>query len=144
MKGFPDLWFPFHVRIVNEMANDFEGWRRTPSHPSKITAIYSSPNFVCERFLGVYPSRAVGLLHILLSNMEASIYLLNMNSPFAICVWLPSHWTGARLRSTLLWYQNCCFSNVYYFVIMLTRYWSLSHQGHLQPQSKAWQLRTRL
>ena len=50
------------------------------------------------------------------------------------------------MRVTLLWYKPCCFSNVNYFVIMLTRYWSLSQQGHLQPhsKSKAWQLSTPL
>ena len=35
-----------------------------------------------------------------------------------------SLWTGMRV--TLLWYKPCCFSNANYFVIMLTRYWSLS------------------
>ena len=35
-------------------------------------------------------------------------------------------WTGMWLRMTLLWYKPCCFSNINYFVIMLTRYWSLS------------------
>ena len=39
-----------------------------------------------------------------------------------------------------------CFSNANFFVIMLTRYWSLSQQDHLQPhsKSKAWQLTTQL
>ena len=37
---------------------------------------------------------------------------------------MPSLWTGMRV--TLLWYKPCCFSNANYFVIMLTRYWSLS------------------
>ena len=47
-------------------------------------------------------------------------------------------------RHWSLWYKPCCFSNVNYFVIVLTRYWSLSQQGHLQPpsKSKAWQLST--
>ena len=40
--------------------------------------------------------------------------------------WLPSLGTGVRLRLTLLWYKPCCFLNANYFVIMLTRYWSLS------------------
>ena len=55
---------------------------------------------------------------------------------------LPSLWTEVRLRVTLLWYKPSCFSNVNYYVIMLTRFWSLSQQGHLQPysKSKAWQL----
>ena len=46
----------------------------------------------------------------------------------------------------LLGYKTCCFSNVNYFVIMLSRYWSLPLQGHLQPhsKSKAWQLSTQL
>ena len=59
-----------------------------------------------------------------------------------LCTWLPSLWTGVRLRMTLLWYKRCCFSNANYFVIMLTRYQSLSQHGHLQPhsKSKAWQL----
>ena len=55
---------------------------------------------------------------------------------------MPSLWTEVRLRVTLLWYKPSCFSNVNYYVIMLTRSWSLSQQGHLQPysKSKAWQL----
>ena len=46
----------------------------------------------------------------------------------------------------LLGYKTCCFSNVNYFVIMLSRYWSLPLQGHRQPhsKSKAWQLSTQL
>ena len=42
--------------------------------------------------------------------------------------------------------QPCWFLNANYFVIMLTRYWSLLQQGHLQPhsKSKAWQLSTQL
>ena len=63
-----------------------------------------------------------------------------------LCAWLSSLWTGVRLRVTLLWYKPCCFSNANYFVIMLPGYWSLTHQGHLQPhsKSKAWQLSTQL
>ena len=41
----------------------------------------------------------------------------------------------SEAKVTLLWYKTCCFSNVDYFVIMLTRNWSLSKQGHLQPHS---------
>ena len=42
--------------------------------------------------------------------------------------------------------QPCWFLNANYFVIMLTSYWSLLQQGHLQPhsKSKAWQLSTQL
>ena len=56
--------------------------------------------------------------------------------------WLPSLLIGVSLRVTLLWYKSCCFSNANFLVIMLTRYSSLSQQGHLQPhsKSKAWQL----
>ena len=59
---------------------------------------------------------------------------------------LPNLWTGVRLGVTLLWYRRSCISNVNYFVLMLTRYCSLSQQGHLQPhsKSKAWQLSTQL
>ena len=46
--------------------------------------------------------------------------------------WLPSLWTRVRLRVTLLWYKPCCFSDVNYLVIMLTRYWSLSQHGQLK------------
>ena len=59
--------------------------------------------------------------------------------------WLPSLWTGVKLRATLLCYKHCCFSNVNFFIIILTRYWSLSQQRHhLQPhsKSKAWRLST--
>ena len=47
-----------------------------------------------------------------------------------------------RIQTLLLF--KC--KNANYFVIMLTRYWSLSQPGHLQPhsKSKAWQLRTQL
>ena len=71
---------------------------------------------------------------------EVKVTLLNSdvtpNSPFYISR------TEVRLRVTLLWYKPSCFSNVNYYVIMLTRSWSLSQQGHLQPysKSKAWQL----
>ena len=60
--------------------------------------------------------------------------------------WLPSLFAGVRLRFTLLWYKPRCLSNVNYFVIMLTKYWSLSQQGHLQSysKSKAWQQSTLL
>ena len=70
----------------------------------------------------------------------------NQRSILQLPVCLPSLWTGVRLRLTLLWYKCCCFSNVNYFVIMPTRYWSLSQHGHLQPhsKSKAWQLSTQL
>ena len=51
--------------------------------------------------------------------------------------WLPSLWTGVRLWVTLLWYKPCYFSNVNDFVIMLTRYWSPSQHGQLQPHSKS-------
>ena len=63
-----------------------------------------------------------------------------------VCAWLPSLSIGVRLRVTMLWYKSCCFSNVNCFVFKLTRYWSLSQQGHLQPhfKSKAWQLNTEL
>ena len=63
-----------------------------------------------------------------------------------LCTWLPSLSTGVRLRVTLLWYKPCCFSNVHCLVIMLTRHWSLSQHGQLQPhsRSKALQLRTQL
>ena len=46
----------------------------------------------------------------------------------------------------MLWYKSCYFSNVNCFVVKLTRYWSLSQQGHVQPhfKSKAWQLNTEL
>ena len=39
-----------------------------------------------------------------------------------------------------------CVSNVNYFILMLTRYCSLSQQGHLQPhsKSKAWKLGAKL
>ena len=42
--------------------------------------------------------------------------------------------------------KPCCFWNVNDFVIMLTRYWSLSQHGQLQPdpKSKAWQQSTQL
>ena len=42
--------------------------------------------------------------------------------------------------------QRCCFSNVNYFDIMLTRNWSLSQRSCFQPHSKseAWQLSTQL
>ena len=42
-----------------------------------------------------------------------------------------------------VWFR---FGLVNFFVIMLTRYRSLSQQGHLQPhsKSKAWQLSTPL
>ena len=51
-----------------------------------------------------------------------------------------------RPRVTWFWYKPFCFSNVYYFVIMLSRYWSLPLHGQLQPhsKSKAWQLSTQL
>ena len=41
---------------------------------------------------------------------------------------------------------NISAFKISYFVIMLTRYWSLTQQGHLQPHSKlkAWQLSTQL
>ena len=60
--------------------------------------------------------------------------------------WLPSLWKGVWLKVTLIWYKHCCFLNTNYFVSMLTWYWSLSQQGHLQPhsKSKAWQLSTQL
>ena len=47
---------------------------------------------------------------------------------------------------TLSWYKPCCFSNANYFVIILTWFWSLWQQGHLQPhsKSKAWHLSTQL
>ena len=50
-----------------------------------------------------------------------------------------------RLRLTLLWYKPRRLSNLNYFVITLTRYWSLP-RGHLQPhsKSKAWQLSAQL
>ena len=55
---------------------------------------------------------------------------------------LPSLSTGVRLRLTLLWYKPYCFSNANYFVVMLTRYWSLLQHGylHAHSKSKAWQL----
>ena len=56
---------------------------------------------------------------------------------FQLRDWLPSLSTEVRLRMTLLWCKPCCFSNVNYFVIMLTRYWSLPQQGQLQPHSKS-------
>ena len=72
------------------------------------------------------------------------VYYFIQYSILQLRAWLPSLWTGVRLRVTLLWYKPCCFSNVNYFVIMLTRYWSLSQHGQLQPhsKSKAWQLST--
>ena len=47
---------------------------------------------------------------------------------------------------TLSRYKPCCFSNANYFVIILTWFWSLWQQGHLQPhsKSKAWHLSTQL
>ena len=47
---------------------------------------------------------------------------------------------------TLSWYKPCCFSNPNYFVIILTWFWSLWQQCHLQPhsKSKAWHLSTQL
>ena len=49
-------------------------------------------------------------------------------------------------RVTKWWYKPCCFSNINYLVIMLSRYWSLSQHGQIQPhsKSKAWQLSTQL
>ena len=58
-----------------------------------------------------------------------------MNIPFWSCVLGCQAFEQEWPRVTLLWYQRCFFSNVYYFVIMRTRYWSLLRQGHLQPQS---------
>ena len=51
-----------------------------------------------------------------------------------------------RPRVTRWWYKPCCFSNINYSVIMLSRYWSLSQHGRIQPhsKSKAWQLSTQL
>ena len=43
-----------------------------------------------------------------------------------LCAWLPSLWTGMRLKVTLLWYKPCCFSNANYFVILLIGYWCQS------------------
>ena len=42
--------------------------------------------------------------------------------------------------------KPCCFWDVNDFVIMLTRYWSLSQHGQLQPdpKSQVWQLSTQL
>ena len=51
-----------------------------------------------------------------------------------------------RPRVTRWWYKPCCFSNINYLVIMLSRYGSLSQHGQIQPhsKSKAWQLSTQL
>ena len=52
----------------------------------------------------------------------------------------------SEAKGDLVMIQTSLFSNANYFVIMLIGYWSLSQQGHLQPQSKskAWQLSTQL
>ena len=72
--------------------------------------------------------------------------VITIKSILQLHAWLPSLWTGVRLRVTLLWYKPCYFSNTNYFVIMLSRYWFLSQQGHLQPhsKSKAWQVGSQL
>ena len=50
-----------------------------------------------------------------------------------LCAWLPSLLTGVRLKITLLlWYKPCCFSNVNWFVVKLTSYWSLLPSASLQ------------
>ena len=72
-----------------------------------------------------------------------AVWLVSYQKPILqLCAWLSSLWTGVRLGVTLLWYKPCCFSNANYFVILLPGYWSLTHQGHLQPhsKSKAWQI----
>ena len=56
---------------------------------------------------------------------------------FTVAYFVAKPKTGVRLKVTLLCYKCCCFSNVNYFVIMLTKYWSLSQQGHLQLHSKS-------
>ena len=60
-----------------------------------------------------------------------SLNFSTQKSILQLCAWLPSLWTGVRLRVTLLWYKHCCFSNTNYFVIMLTRYWSPSRHFEL-------------
>ena len=52
----------------------------------------------------------------------------------------------SEAKGDLVMIQTCCYSNAGDFVIMLTRYWSLSQHGQLQPhsKSKAWQLRAQL
>ena len=45
---------------------------------------------------------------------------------FTVRSWLPCLSTGVRLGVTLFSYKSCCFLNLNYFVVMLTRYWSLS------------------
>ena len=62
------------------------------------------------------------------------LWVWPFTSILQLCAWLPSLWIGVKLRLTLLWYKHCCFSNVNYFVRILTRYWYLSQQGHLQIQ----------
>ena len=63
---------------------------------------------------------------------------------FACLLPKPLNWSVAKgdlvmIKTLLLFKAN-------YFVIIVSRYWSLSQQGHLQPysKSKAWQLSTQL
>ena len=52
----------------------------------------------------------------------------------------------SQAKGDLVIIQTLLLLNANYFVIMLTRYWSLSQQGDLQPHSKSktWQLSTQL
>ena len=59
---------------------------------------------------------------------------------------VPKSVNRSQAKGDLVIIQTLLLLNANYFVIMLTRYWSLSQQGDLQPHSKSktWQLSTQL
>ena len=66
---------------------------------------------------------------------------------FTVACFVAKPWSRSEAECDLFMIQTITVFNVCFFVIMLdTRYWSLSQQGHLQPhsKSKAWQLSTQL
>ena len=87
--------------------------------------------------------------HKLIGAIKASVSIFAISHIIAIV-----HFTAAYLVSKLplnssegdfVMIQLLLLSNANYFVIMLTRYWSLWQQGHLQPysKSKTWQVSTK-
>ena len=68
------------------------------------------------------------------------IFLITLvhNSPiFTVACLVPTPLNGSVAEGDFVMIKHSCLSNANYFVIKLTRYWSLTLQGHLEPHSKS-------